>query len=135
MEIMEKKNRRKGLGAVAGILLAISLVVGGFALTNAITIPTDSNVGDGAEDVTDLVVTNVDYTLNTTDPDVVDAIEFDIAPALNGTLTPKVYVQPDSVAGTWYDCDVTNTAHPVCDTTGIRLEALAIDKVRVVAAD
>lgn len=134
-----KKTRR---GLIGAVLLAGALTIGGYALTDVLVVPADSHAGDGQDAILQLTATNFHYSLNTTNPANVDSIDFDLDDNLLASGT--VYVQPDSVAGTWYECVITGTVngvaaadnHPVCDTTaGTQLAAVDIDQVRVVAAD
>lgn len=140
--MLNSKKSRKG--AIGAAVLAGVLAVSGYALTDVLGVPADSHAGDGTEAIENVVATNVHYTLNGTDPSVVDSIEFALAPGV--ASGGAVWVQPvstgatitaGSTAGAWYSCDITTVTAPVCATTGAAtpLAAADIDQVRVVAAD
>lgn len=135
-------SRRSRIGIVAGVLLASILTVGGFALTNALTVPTATHAGDGTAPIETLAASNIHYSLNPTTGNNIDSVDFDldIAVIAGGTAA----IQADSTGGAWYACVTTGTVngiaatttHPVCDTTvGTQLVALDVDQMRIVVAD
>ncbi len=136
---MEKTTpKKKGLGVAIGVVLAAILVVGGFALTDQITVPTTSHAGEGHANVVKMTVTNVDYKLNATNPSLIDEITFDLGAASPLPSTAELFIEP--YTGEWYSCNISVPAKPVCDTStsgsgGHDLTATEVTQVRVVAAD
>jgi len=100
-----------------------------FAATNTVA---GSKAGDGTGVISGFDITAIDYTLDAADPTDIDQVDFtlDTAP-VNG----KVYIELNSVGGTWFECTVAGTA-ATCDTTGsaVPLDA-TLTSLRVVAVD
>ena len=121
-----RNNRRKMAAAAA---LALGFGVGGYAFTASNTVP-DSKAGDGSGAISGYTVSNVDYTLNATDPTTIDTVEFtlDSAPVTGSEVT----IQLDASSTDWYPCTMTG-ADASCDTTGAAV--VDADNLRVVVAD
>jgi hypothetical protein len=113
------------LGTV--LLLALAVMAGayGFAATN--TVP-DTRAGDGAGNINGYIVSNVTYTLNASNPQQLDRVEFDLNAAAS---TVKVRLQ--SMGGTWYSCTNTSGNHWSCDTPGQGVQPA--NELRVVAVE
>lgn len=98
------------------------------AFTAANTVPA-TNAGDGSAAISGYTITGVTYTLNGTNPQNLDAVDFTIAPTSASTI--RVQVQS---GGSWYSC--TNTAGAVsCATTAPQATVLLADQLTVVATD
>jgi hypothetical protein len=121
-----QRNRRR---IAAASVLALGLGVGGYAFTAANTVA-ESKAGDGSGEITGYDVSEVDYTLNATDPSTIDSVDFTLD--TEPTAGSDVMVQLDSTGGEWHDCTWTGTAAS-CDTTGESV--LDADNLRVVIAD
>jgi hypothetical protein len=89
------------------LLVLAFLVIGGsafaFAAQNTIA---ESAGGYKASVVSGYAVTNIVYDLDATDPTIVDAITFDIAPSSGSAAAALVKVQTAS-GGTWTDCTLS----------------------------
>jgi hypothetical protein len=110
------------LGAVLLLAVAVMAAAYGFAATN--TVP-DTRAGDGAGNINGYIVSNVVYTLDTSNPQVLDKVEFDLDAAAS---TVKVRLQ---TGGTWYSCTNTSGNHWSCNTTGQNVQPA--NELRVVA--
>ena len=110
------------LGAVLLLVLAVMAGAYGFAATNTVVAP---RAGDGAGTISGYTVSNVAYTLNSSNPQVLDKVEFDLD---NPASTVKVRLQ---TGGTWYSCTNTSGNHWSCDTPGQGVQPA--NELRVVA--
>ncbi|MDT7943343.1 MAG: hypothetical protein RQ985_02190 [Dehalococcoidia bacterium] len=111
------------LGAVLLLAVAVMAAAYGFAATN--TVP-DTRAGDGAGTISGYTVSNVAYTLNASNPQQLDRVEFDLDAAAG---TVKVRLQ--TPGGTWYSCTNTSGNHWSCDTPGQGVQPA--NELRVVA--
>ena len=93
------------------IALVIMIAAGSayaFAAQNTVA---DSAAGYKASVVPGYTVTNVAYDLNATDPTLVDAITFAIAPS-SGTVVAAIVKLQTATGGTWKDCVLTAGTAP-----------------------
>lgn len=104
------------------MVLAMSGFTYAFAATN--TVPA-TNAGDGAEDISGYVITDVTYTL-AADPTTIASVSFTISPSA-GFVTIRLV----DGSASWYSCN-TGTAI-TCTTNGATV--LAADLLQVVATD
>lgn len=111
------------------IALLATSVVYGFAAAN--TVP-DSGAGDGAGTISGYTIENVVYTLNSTNPQLLDQVKFDISADESGVAVDVVKVRLDASTTTWYDCTVESGV-ATCDLTGTTLNVVDTDELRVVA--
>ncbi|HET7767797.1 MAG TPA: hypothetical protein VFN74_03415 [Chloroflexota bacterium] len=113
-----------------GAIIAVS--GSGFAAAN--TVPT-SKAGDGNAAISGYAVTNVHYTLNSTNPTNIDAVSFtlDSAPVAGSTIKVKLV----STGSDWYTCTTSGTpaVNASCTTTSPQATVLAANDLRVVVAD
>jgi hypothetical protein len=116
------RSRVVRLGAVLLLAVAVMAAAYGFAATN--TVP-DTRAGDGAGTISGYAVSNVAYTLNASNPQQLDRVEFDLD---NPASTVKVRLQ---TGGTWYSCTNTSGNHWSCNTTGQNVQPA--NELRVVA--
>ncbi|GMV85234.1 MAG: hypothetical protein AMXMBFR80_10900 [Dehalococcoidia bacterium] len=122
------RNLRSGRRlAVLAVFAIVAVSALGFAASNTVT---DSRAGDGAGTVDGYTVSNIHYTLDGTDPSVLDAVDFDLD---NGADVNNVKVQFNS-AGSWYGCTGGPTSFS-CDVSGGSVTVLSVTGLRVVAAD
>lgn len=115
-------RRTLGLGLAATVLAA-----GAYAYTDANTVP-ETRAGDGAAAITGYDVTNVQYSLDATDPSVIDAVSFTTHAAAT-TVKAKVVAAETN----YTDCtgDATGTSWS-CDFTTNPAVA-AVDELTVIA--
>jgi hypothetical protein len=124
---MEMTRRYKTARFFVAAMFLILLGIVTYAFTAANTVPA-TKAGDGSGAITGFVITNVSYTLNGTDPSMIDAVTFDLDSVPTAGSTIKI--QLDSVAADWYDC--TNTGVNVtCDTTSPQATVFPADALRV----
>ena len=71
---MLRSYKVRSFGMLA-LILILAAAIDGFAAAN--TVP-DSGAGDGEGTIYGYEVTNIEYTLNATDPGNIDSVEFDI---------------------------------------------------------
>ena len=82
------------------VVIVVAARAYAFAASNTIA---DSAAGYAAKVVPGYTVTNIVYDLDATDPTLVDAITFDIAPSSGSVAAALVKLQTAS-AGAWTDC-------------------------------
>jgi hypothetical protein len=110
------------LGAVLLLAVAVMAAAYGFAATNTVVAP---RAGDGAGNINGYTVSNVAYTLNSSNPQLLDRVEFDLDAAAS---TVKVRLQ---TGGTWYSCTNTSGNHWSCNTPSQGVQPA--NELRVVA--
>lgn len=119
-----RRNRKLRWVAAAALVAVAAFAASAFTASN--TVPA-SSAGDGANTISGYTITNVQYTLNATNPKNMDAVAFTISPAAASTVKIQVVN-----GGSWYSC--TNTAGSVsCATTAPQATVLAADQLTVVA--
>ncbi|MDW8008479.1 MAG: hypothetical protein RMK67_02810 [Chloroflexota bacterium] len=113
------------IAAAAAIIAALAIVA--FAATN--TVPA-TRAGNGAGNISGYTVSNVTYNLDSTNPENLASVEFDLDAAAK---TVKVRLQ--STGGNWYNCTDADGNGPgnhwSCNTTGQQVQPM--DELRVVA--
>ena len=115
--------------AVVLLVLIFAASAYAFAATNTVA---NSKAGDGTGTISGFDITAIDYTLDATNPTDIDQVVFtlDTAP-VNG----QIYIELNSVSGTWFQCTVAGTT-ATCDTTGSNVPVGAtLTELRVVAVD
>ena len=121
-------SKVKSTGMVLLILVAAASIYG-FAATN--TVP-DSGAGDGAGIISGYTISDIVYTLNSSNPRNIDAVAFDIS-SDGGLGDPgMVKIELEGGSGTWYDCAVAS-GHATCNTTSPVQDVLSATSLRVVA--
>lgn len=113
-------------------VLAVPLVVAlaTYAFTASNIVPT-SAAGEGANTISGYTVTNVDYTLNASNPANVDKVEFDLGTTPPATADVKAKLVASG--STWYACTISASTHATCATTGATVAS--VDQLSVVVAD
>ncbi len=118
------------------LIVFVAIVVAGsayaFAATN--TVP-DSAAGYKANVVPGYTVTNIVYDLDGTDPTIVDAITFDIAPS-SGTVVAAIVKLQTVTAGAWTNCTLgvaVVSSRPVTCTYGA-LNLVDVTALNIVAS-
>jgi hypothetical protein len=98
------------------VLIVIIAVAGGaFAFAAQNTVP-DTAAGYKANVVPGYTVTNIVYDLDASDPTLVDAITFDIAPS-SGTVVAAIVKLQTANGGAWTDCTLVAGTPPSMDVT------------------
>jgi hypothetical protein len=118
---------------VAVVMVVLLLASGVYAFAAANVVP-ESGAGQGAGDISGYTVTNVTYTLDSTDPQELDAVDFDLAATAGAGTPSSVEVQMDSTGGTWYSCTAGTPPAYSCTVTDTLLVA-DMDSLNVVAAE
>jgi hypothetical protein len=98
------------------IVLVVIVAAGSvyaFAATN--TVP-DSAAGYKANVIPGYTVTNIVYDLDETDPTLVDAITFDVAPS-SGTVIAAIAKLQTATGGAWTDCTLVAGVAPSMEVT------------------
>jgi hypothetical protein len=109
---------------VLAVVAALGTAAYVFTATN--TVP-DTSAGSGSGTISGYTITNVQYSLNATNPQNLDAVTFTISP----TAASVVKIQLAS-GGSWYSC--TNTSGSVsCTTTSPQATVAAATQLTVVA--
>jgi hypothetical protein len=120
-------STKKALRILLLPALIFGLGIGGYAFTASNTVPA-TKAGDGAGAISGFTLSNVKYTLNSTNARNIDAVAFDVdvAPAVGATMTIKLV----AAGSTWYTC--TNAATAItCNTTSPQATVLSADELRV----
>jgi hypothetical protein len=102
----------------------------GFAAQNTVD---ESSAGDGWAEISGYNVTNVQYTLNNTNPQNLDNVKFNISGGHGKPGTVKAKLVQNS--STWFDCTSSSTSAPyayTCTTTGVSVQNA--NELRVIAA-
>ncbi|MFN8410868.1 MAG: hypothetical protein U0Z26_00625 [Anaerolineales bacterium] len=98
------------------IAFAVLVVAGStyaFAAANTVQ---DSAAGYKANVVPGYTITNIVYDLDATDPTLVDAIKFDVAPTSGTVVAATVKVQT-ATSGAWTDCTLVAGTAPSMSAT------------------
>lgn len=127
------KARLFGIAAIIGLLAA-----GTYAFTNTNTVG-ETFAGQGANDITGFVVTNIEYTPSATNPHKLQTVEFDLDQTASTVQVSITDAADNVVTGatgqTWYSC--TGLAnHWTCSlgaTDLLRPDVSAADELDVVA--
>ncbi len=128
--MFRSRTPRLRIVAVFALALLFASVAYGFAASN--TVPS-THAGDGSAAISGYTVTNVHYTLNTTNPANIDTVSFTVAPAVPAGGT--VYVKLLNAGTTFTGCTVTGGTNVTCPSSGaLGVTALAADELRVIAA-
>lgn len=115
---------------------AVAIAGGAYAFTAANTVPA-SNAGAGSGAVSGYTITNLHYTLDSTTPQNIDSLTFNVSPSIPSTGSGKVVVQAALSSGgpDNYNCTTNTTGDTVtCATTSPQLTATALTSLTVVAA-
>src|SRR5437867_13444473 len=107
---------------MVGLILLLCTVAYGFAAAN--TVPT-SGAGDGSNTISGYTITNVAYTLNTTNPANIDKVTFTVTPGAGAAAPSTVKAKLVSSSSTWSSC--TNTSGTTWDCTVSGVTATAAD--------
>ena len=112
--------------AMLGIVGSIGFSAYAFTATN--TVP-NSKAGEGTSTVSGYTITNIDYTLNGTDPSSIDADDFDLSasPPVGSDVIIKLNTQK-------YTCTFLAAAVS-CDTTSPQATVTPTTSLTVIAAD
>ncbi len=129
----------RGSRRIAAIVLLLALGTGGaYAYTNSISVnggnPVDA--GYGSEQVSGVNVTNVTYTLNGSNPQNIDQVQFSMAPTVAGAVLSGATIKA-GFGSTWYACVNNSGTSATCNTTaGTQLTVAAAQAggLEVVAA-
>jgi hypothetical protein len=95
------------------VVLVIAASAYAFAASNTIE---DSAGGYAAKVVPGYTVTNIVYDLDETDPTLVDAVTFDIAPS-SGTVVAALVKLQTASGGAWTDCTLAAGTPPSMQVT------------------
>ena len=125
---MSHFSQAKSIGVILLILVAAAAIYG-FAAAN--TVP-DSGAGDGEGTISGYTISNITFTLNSSNPGNIDSVAFDISSdgGLGDPSTVKIEMEGGS--GTWYDCSVAS-GHATCDTSSPAQDVAGATSLRVVA--
>jgi hypothetical protein len=93
--------------AIALVILVLAVIAFGYAAANVVP---ESGAGEGVGTVSGYTISNIAYTLLTTDPTKVSSVAFDAAATSGAEAPSTVKVSVDS-GSTWIACTgpVTNT--------------------------
>ncbi|MBL0345909.1 hypothetical protein [Candidatus Villigracilis affinis] len=98
------------------IVLVVIVAAGSvYAFAAANTVP-DSAAGYKANVIPGYTVTNIVYDLDTTNPTLVDAITFDVAPS-SGTVIAAIAKLQTATGGAWTDCTLVAGVAPSMEVT------------------
>lgn len=107
-------------------LIVIGIAGGAYAFAAQNTVP-DSAAGYKASVVAGFTVTNIVYDLDASDPTLLDAIQFDIAPTTGTVVAALVKIQTED-GGTWTDCTLAAGTAPSMSAT-CSFGSLALEEV------
>jgi hypothetical protein len=129
---MFAKNKGTHRAALAIIIFFVSLAIYGFAAAN--TVP-ESGAGDGSGTVSGYTISNIEYTLLSSDPSLLDEVDFDVAPTAGASAASDVRISVDG-GTTWVTCTDSGGGSWNCAFTGGSEPGVAgITSLQVVAVD
>jgi len=103
-------QKRYRVLALIIMILILGTATYGFAATN--TMADAGKSGEGQNTISGYTVTNVSYTLNSTDPAELDEVAFTL-----DTAASSVYAGMDDGAVQWSPCSTLNGTDFTCDLT------------------
>lgn len=114
---------------VTAAALGAAALTGTYASTASNTVPA-SQAGDGSGAITGYVVSSVKYNLNSSSPNNIDTVTFnlDSTPVAGSTIKAQL-----ASAGTWYTC-TSSAAAVTCNVTSPQATVQAATNLRVVIA-
>lgn len=122
----------RNLTVVFAVLIASA---GIYAFAAANTVP-ETGAGAGSGVVSGYTISNVTYTINGSNPTILDAVTFDVASTSGSAGTPtQVEARLDASTSTWYSCTAGAGSSWSCDTTGVSLNVEDIDTLEIVATE
>lgn len=122
--------RVRTIVAIAAALI-VAVTAYGFAASNSVPA---TNAGDGQSTISGYTVSNVTYTLNSTNPDQLDSVSMSITADNGGTAPTTVKVQLVN-GGTWYAAAAGTGNTWSVDLSAANVTAASVNNLRVVAAD
>jgi hypothetical protein len=105
----------KNIKVILIVLAALVVAGSAYAFAAANVVP-DTAAGYAASTVSGYTVSNIVYDLDATDPTMVDAIKFNIAPTSGSVVAALVKVQT-ATGGTWTNCTLTAGTAPSMSAT------------------
>lgn len=118
--------------AIAFIILTLGVIAYGYAAANVVP---ESGAGDGSGTVSGYTISNIDYTLLTSDPSKVTSVSFDVASTGGAGVPNDVQITVDS-GTTWVACTGPETNTWTCTfTVSAEPSVTAIESLQVVAAE
>jgi hypothetical protein len=122
MRYPRRTRKRFALAALVAAVMSASA----YAFTSSNTVQA-SSAGAGSQAISGYTATNVSYTLDTSNPQNIDAVAFTISPAAAATVKVQLVS-----GGAWYSC--SNAAGSVtCATVSPQATAAAANQLTVVA--
>jgi hypothetical protein len=125
---------------IAALALVLATAAYGFAAAN--TVP-NTNAGDGTGTVSGFDASNINYTMDATDPSLIASVAFDLSPA--GTTNPapattKIEVQfldaSQATVGSLYaTCNVTSGNGWSCTPLSTKAATAGVVTLRISAHD
>ncbi|MDK2981109.1 MAG: hypothetical protein PWQ55_1456 [Chloroflexota bacterium] len=118
--------------AIAFIVLTLGVVAYGYAAANVVP---ESGAGDGTGTVSGYDISNIDYTLLSSDPTKVESVAFDVVATAGAGAPNEVQITVDS-GTTWVSCTGPETNTWTCAfTVSSEPSVSAIESLQVVAAE
>ena len=118
--------------AIAFIILTLGVIAYGYAAANIVP---ESGAGDGSGTVSGYTVTNIDYTLLSSDPSKIESVAFDVAATGGADAPNEVQITVDA-GTTWVTCTGPETNTWTCTFTASSEPSVsAIEELQVVAAE
>lgn len=111
-------------------IVVFSFVTVAYASAAANTVDL-SKAGDGSGTITGYTIQNVEYTLNTNNPNLIDSVTFKTTESVTAGST--VTIKLVAAGSTWYTCTGQGSTDISCTTTGASV--LAADDLRIVIAN
>ena len=118
---------------ILAMLAAVSVaVLSSSAFTAGNSVPVNK-AGDGAAAISGYVADSVHYTLNSSNPQNIDAVAFtlDVAPIAGSTIRARLV----SGGSTWYSCTNSGAAVSCGTTSPAQATAVSANQLTVVVAD
>jgi hypothetical protein len=110
---------------VSIVVFTISTVAYAFAAANTVDV---SKAGDGDGAISGYDVTDIEYTLDASDPSMIGSVDF-----TTDAVAGEASVSFDD-GTSWFDCDTVGGTDWSCDLTSGAVNVLLAVELRVVAA-
>lgn len=111
------------------LAFVLSGIAYGFAAANTVGV---SGAGDGQNTISGYAISNVKYTLDSSNPVNLSAVTFDVTPGAGAGAATSVYVKLVSTGTSYTACTNNGGGNWTCNVSGVT--AAAANELRVIAA-
>jgi hypothetical protein len=117
------------------ILLIVLMIIAGTVTGFASAREPQKSGGEATGVVSGYMVSNVTYTLNQTDPTILESVRFTLDQDGSESMPSRVDVRFDHSTSTWYRCNLGIPPNWECNTSGEYLHVADLNQLEVVAGN